>query len=182
MKKNLPRKINLQAEPDQRESAQQWGRVWFASTAKRTIRYAMIGVIFLALIQLELDNRWLHQELIKQRATNEAFVGDYDLVRQQLGDLSLRFAQLEFEVDDPHGAGFIDVETALQIAVQAVETPPGAQPFQLEDAKYLYDAMQLNPSFPTGPAWQFTLQVQEGHFIVIVTALNGKIILINKMN
>ncbi len=173
-------KSNLRTDSDQQKS--RWRRVWTITTAKRIVGYAIIGASFLAFIQLELDHVQLHQETIKLQATNQAIVGEFESVRLKLGDLALRLAQLQFEVADPPGSDFIDIETALQIAVRAVEMSPGAQPFQLEDTVYLADTRKMNPTFPVGPAWQLTLQVQEGHFIVTVSAVNGKIIFINKMN
>jgi hypothetical protein len=170
----------LRADSDQQKS--RWQRFWTGAAAKRIVGYAIIGTSLLALIQLELDHYYLHQEMIKLQATNQAIVSEFESVRLKLGELALRLAQLQFEVADPPGSDFINIEAALQIAVRAVEMHPGAQPFKLEDAVYLADTRKMNPTFPVGPAWQLTLQVQEGHFIVTVSAVNGKIIFINKMN
>lgn len=141
------------------------------------IAIVMTGILVLLCIHLELDNRNLHQEIEKLQAN----ACDNGSCRVQFGELAKRIAWTEFLVENPTGVGMIDIEAEIKLAVKAVELSPGAQPFQLEDAIFISDASQQNPVFPKGPAWQFTLQVQERHFIVEVSAVSGEVIFKNQI-
>jgi len=148
---------------------------------RRIIVILLTGIFIFLLIQLEVDNNILRQEINRLRTIPQGNSCENDSCRMKIGELAKRIARTEFILENPAGFGLLDVENALQMAVKVVELPPGAQPYQLEDAIYITDASQQNPAFPKGPAWQFTLSVQKGQFIVEVSAATWEIIFVNEI-
>ena len=148
---------------------------------RRFVKIVLVIAFILLYLQLEIENRDLHKNITELHDLIQANSQECEMNQSRFGELAKRIAQMEFKVDNLPGPELIDIEAALQIAVRAIELPPGAQPYQLEDVIYIPDANNQNIVFPKGPAWQFTLQVQRGHFIVSVSAVTRKIIFINEI-
>ncbi len=130
--------------------------------------------------QLEAEVGQLTDMLAALEVSAETAAMEAVASQMRAGELARRVAEAGFERNGGREAGLAGFEEALQVCLREIDQRPD-QSYLVEDVVFLADFASMQPSSPTGPAWQFTVQSSAGRFIVTVDARSGELVFTNKV-
>lgn len=115
------------------------------------------------------------QQNLSDAATDERLA-----LQAQIGELSRRIAEDEFDRFEGQEKGLLELDAALQMSLKELNQRPD-QPYLLEDIVFLAEFASFQPDNHVGPVWQLTIRGPSGRFIVTIDASSGGLVFVSKV-